>query len=110
MLKKMNLLPYKKMLVNELSGGLLQRVKIAKALISNPTLVVLDEPDAGMDSTSHSNLISMIEELHKNKIGILFVSHHPEDLKEADNIYFIEDNKIITYEEEHKRGHHHVDL
>ena len=110
MLKKMNLLPYKKMLVNELSGGLLQRVKIAKALISNPTLVVLDEPDAGMDSISHNNLISMIEELHKNKIGILFVSHHPEDLKEADNIFFIEDNKIMTYEEELKRGHHHVDL
>ena len=70
----------------------------------------MSQHDAGVDSISHNNLISMIEELHKNKIGILFVSHHPEDLKEADNIFFIEDNKIMTYEEELKRGHHHVYL
>lgn len=110
MLKKMNLYEFRKRLVNELSGGQLQRVKIAKALISNPTLLVLDEPDAGMDEESHENLLSIINELHKNRVSILFVSHHPHDLEKADKIYFIEDGKILEYEKEKERGHHHVDL
>lgn len=109
-LKKMNLFSLRKRLVNELSGGQLQRVKIAKALISNPTLLVLDEPDVGMDESSHEQLISIINELHNEKVSILFVSHHPEDLTNADKIYFIEDGKILPYEKEIERGHHHVNL
>lgn len=110
MLDKMNLTPYKNRLVNELSGGQLQRVKIAKALISNPSLLVLDEPDAGMDEESHHHLIEILNELHEKGMSILFVSHHPEDLNKADNIYFIEHGQILTYEEELNRGHHHANL
>ena len=110
MLEDMNLYTYRKRLVNELSGGQLQRVKIAKALISEPSLVVLDEPDAGMDEKAHENLISIIERLHEKKVSILFVSHHPHDLEKADVIYFIEQGKMLTYEKELERGHHHVDL
>ena len=43
-------------------------------------------------------------------VGVLFVSHHPEDLDQADHIYFIEEGKIMSYEEELSRGHHHVEL
>ena len=93
-----------------MSGGQLQRVKVAKALIKDPDFIVLDEPDAGLDEETHRSLISLIEDLHRNGKGILFVSHHPEDLKQADIIYFIEDGKVLPYEEELKRGHHHVDL
>lgn len=110
MLEKMNLTPYKNRLVNELSGGQLQRVKIAKALISNPSLLVLDEPDAGMDEESHHHLIEILNELHEKGMSILFVSHHPEDLNKANNIYFIEHGQILTYEEELNRGHHHANL
>lgn len=110
MLEDMNLYTYRKRLVNELSGGQLQRVKIAKALISEPSLVILDEPDAGMDEKAHENLISIIERLHEKKVSILFVSHHPHDLEKADVIYFIEQGKMLTYEKELERGHHHVDL
>lgn len=110
MLEKMGLLPFRKRLVNELSGGQLQKVKIAKALINEPTLLVLDEPDAGMDEHAHENLVEIIESLHQNKTSILFVSHHPHDLEKADKIYFIENGKIMTYQEELQRGHNHVDL
>ena len=109
-LEKLDLLPLRKKLVNELSGGQLQRVKIAKALISNPTLIVLDEPDAGMDEKSHHQFVHLIEHLHEEKVSILFVSHHPHDLEKADAIYFIEQGEMITYENELERGHHHVDL
>ncbi|HAL18679.1 MAG TPA: ABC transporter, partial [Spirochaetaceae bacterium] len=46
----------RKKLVSEISGGQQQRVKIAKAVISSPSLIVLDEPDAGMDHESHDKL------------------------------------------------------
>ncbi len=109
-LERFHLYSLRKRLVNELSGGQLQRVKVAKALIKDPDFIVLDEPDAGLDEETHRSLISLIEDLHRNGKGILFVSHHPEDLKQADIIYFIEDGKVLPYEEELKRGHHHVDL
>lgn len=109
-LEKLSLYPLRKRLVNELSGGQLQRVKIAKAIISDPQMIVLDEPDAGMDDVSHQTLVSIISRLHEKGTAILFVSHHPEDLKEADSIYFIENGSICTYEKELGRGHHHVSL
>ena len=109
-MEKANLTPFRKRLVNELSGGQLQRVKIAKALISEPSLLVLDEPDAGMDEQAHENLVHIVHELHEKKTSILFVSHHPHDLEDADAIYFIEQGQIMTYEAELERGHHHVNL
>ncbi len=109
-LKELDIYQFKNRLVNELSGGQLQRVKIAKALIKDPDLIVLDEPDAGMDEQAHNNLISIINKLHSEKKSIIFVSHHPHDLEHADKIYFIEQGQILSYQEELERGHHHVDL
>ena len=109
-LEKFDLYKYRKKLVRDLSGGQVQRVRLAKALIGDPSLIVFDEPDAGMDEENHHSLIHLIEDLHKEGKSILFVSHHPHDLEEADQIYFIEDGKIITYKEELERGHHHVSL
>lgn len=109
-LKQFDLVPLRKRLINELSGGQLQRVKIAKALIGDPDLVVLDEPDAGMDEEAHESLVKCINDLHHNHKTILFVSHHPHDLEGADHIYFIEDGELLSYEEELGRGHHHVEL
>lgn len=109
-LNRFGLMPLSKRLISELSGGQAQKVKIAKALISEPSLLVLDEPDAGMDENAHEFLIDTIDEVHKKRVSILFVSHHPHDLEKADKIYFIEDGMILTYEEEKERGHHHVDL
>ncbi|MCI7219988.1 MAG: metal ABC transporter ATP-binding protein [Candidatus Enterosoma sp.] len=109
-LKELCIYDIRKRLISELSGGQLQKVKIAKALVSSPSLLVLDEPDIGMDILSHQHLLDVISSLHEKKKGILFVSHHPEDLKNADEIFFIEDGAMITYQEEKERGHIHVDL
>lgn len=109
-LQEMELVDLKDRLVNELSGGQAQRVKVARALVADPSLVVLDEPDAGMDEHSHERLMETVELLHKKGIGLLFVSHHPHDLEHADQIYFIEDGEILTYQAELERGHHHAEL
>ena len=93
-LKELNLNDLRNKLISELSGGQFQRVKIAKALVNEPSLLILDEPDAGMDEESHHHLIHLIEHLHEKKINILFV----------------EDGKILPYEKELERGHHHAVL
>ena len=109
-LLEFDLYPLRKRLISELSGGQLQRARLAKALIAEPTLLVFDEPDAGMDEENHHHLIHAIEKLHKEGKTILFVSHHPHDLEDADQIHFIEDGGILTYEAELERGHHHVSI
>ena len=109
-LKELHLYELRNRLISTLSGGQFQRVKIAKALVNEPTLLILDEPDAGMDDESHHALLHLIEELHEKKINILFVSHHPHDLENADEIYFIENGQLLTYKEELERGHHHAAL
>ena len=105
-----DLYPLRKRLISELSGGQLQRARLAKALISEPTLLVFDEPDAGMDEENHHHLIHTIEQLHEQGKTVLFVSHHPHDLEHADQVHFIEDGDILTYADELERGHHHVSI
>ncbi|MCI2110798.1 MAG: ATP-binding cassette domain-containing protein [Bacilli bacterium] len=103
-LKEAHLYDLRNRLVSELSGGQLQKVKIAKALIGGPTTLVLDEPDAGMDEASHGRLIETIADLHeKRHISIVFVSHHYEDLKDAEAIYEVKDRGLIRLEKEDKR-------
>ena len=109
-LLEFDLFPLRKRLLSELSGGQLQRARLAKALIAEPTLLVFDEPDAGMDEENHHHLIHAIEHLHEQGKTVLFVSHHPHDLERADQIHFIEDGGILTYEAELERGHHHVSI
>lgn len=110
LLEQFDLTPLRKRLLSELSGGQLQRARFAKALAADPTLLIFDEPDAGMDEENHHRLVHVIEDLHRQGKSILFVSHHPHDLEHADHVYFIEDGELITYKEELERGHHHVSL
>lgn len=109
-LKELNLYEIRNKIISSLSGGQFQRVKLGKALVNDPSLIILDEPDAGMDEESHDLLISIINKLHKQKKSVLFVSHHPHDLEDADKIFFIEDGKILTYKHELEREHHHATL
>ncbi len=69
-------------LIDELSGGQKQRVMIVKALAHKPKLLILDEPDFGVDATSQNILHEVLTKLNqKEKVTILFVTHHLELLK-----------------------------
>lgn len=65
---------YKKVAAGELSGGQLQRILLGRALISDPKLLILDEPDAFVDSKFENALYEILKELNKT-ITILLVSH-----------------------------------
>ena len=74
----------KNKLIAELSGGQKQRVMIVRALANKPKLLILDEPDIGLDTISQEKFISCLKEINeKNKTTILFVTHHLEPLKNS---------------------------
>ncbi|OIJ16120.1 zinc ABC transporter ATP-binding protein [Anaerobacillus arseniciselenatis] len=66
---------YSKQNIGQLSGGQQQRVFIARALVSDPQLLILDEPTVGVDIQSVSNFYSMLTELNKTGITLLLVTH-----------------------------------
>ncbi len=73
-LKLVEMYDYKNRLINELSGGQKQRVLIARALVSKPKILLLDEPTASVDTKSGRTFYELLKELNKN-ITIVLVSH-----------------------------------
>ncbi len=77
----------------ELSGGQKQRALIARALISEPEILVLDEPTSGMDLSSRQSILSLIKQLHTARYTVILVSHLLSDVANtAMRIAFIEKN------------------
>ena len=80
-----------------LSGGELKRIEIATIMARGTKLSVFDEPEAGIDLWSFSNLIQVFEQLHKKISGsILIISHQERILNIADRIIVLADGKIVN--------------
>ena len=85
-----------KHLPNELSGGQQQRVSIGPALITNPSIILADEPTGNLDSKSSGEIVSLLKKSNKNyNQTIIIITHNMEIAKEADRIIKIEDGKIV---------------
>lgn len=82
----------------ELSGGQKRRVAIAGVIAMNPSILILDEPTAGLDPTAHAEVIGMVEKIHRELgIIIIFVSHNMADIaKLSDKIIVINSAKIAA--------------
>ncbi|WP_455538378.1 metal ABC transporter ATP-binding protein [Terrisporobacter sp.] len=95
-LKKVNMDKYSKRLIGNLSGGQQQRVMIAKALVSDPKILILDEPTTGIDATSEEQLYGLLNKLNKeSKITIIIVSHDFAKISNYTNkIFSVENNKV----------------
>ncbi len=78
----------------KLSGGEKQRIALARALLSNPTLLILDEATSNLDSENEGLIQNSIEKL-QGKITILIIAHRLSAFKKADNIYLLENGKLI---------------
>jgi len=75
-MSKMDILNLKDKMIGTLSGGQRQRVMIARALASNPEILILDEPNTGVDTLSQQNFYKLLSKLNKEeKITIVFITH-----------------------------------
>ncbi|MFA5106535.1 MAG: metal ABC transporter ATP-binding protein [Candidatus Micrarchaeia archaeon] len=74
-MKELGLAQFAKKNIGELSGGQLQRVLLAKALVSSPKILVLDEPTSGIDATNQTNLAEILIALNRKGTAVILVSH-----------------------------------
>ena len=97
MIKLLGLESRKNHLPNELSGGQQQRTSIGRALITNPSIILADEPTGNLDSKSSDEIVALLKKSNKElNQTIIMITHNMEIAKVADRIIKIEDGKIIS--------------
>lgn len=95
-LKMLSLNNRRNHLPNQLSGGQQQRTSIGRALITNPTIILADEPTGNLDSKSSDEIVSLLRKSNRElNQTIIMITHNLEIAKVADRILKIEDGKIV---------------
>lgn len=96
MIKLLGLEARKNHLPNELSGGQQQRTSIGRALITNPSIILADEPTGNLDSKASDEIVALLKKTNKElKQTIIMITHNMEIAACADRIIKIEDGKIV---------------
>lgn len=84
---------------NEMSGGQQQRVAVARAVVSDPVLVLADEPTANLDSKSGASLLDLMERMNADRnITFIFSSHDPQVIDRGRRLITLEDGLISAGE------------
>lgn len=84
--------------VTELSGGMMRRLVLARSLINNPDLLILDEPTTGLDPQSRHQMWDRLEELREKGISILLTTHYMEEASRLCDRLIIIDHGLILVE------------
>lgn len=80
----------------QLSGGQQQRVAIARAVVTNPQIIIADEPTGNLDSKNGKEVMSLFKELHNAGTTIVMATHNQRDAYAADRILHLFDGQIIS--------------
>jgi len=93
---------------NEMSGGQQQRVAVARAMVSDPSLVLADEPTANLDTKTGASLLDLMERMNRDKgTTFVFSSHDPQVIERGRRLIRLEDGRISgteTSREEDEKG------
>ena len=97
LLKRLGLENRRNHLPNQLSGGQQQRTSIGRALITNPSIILADEPTGNLDSKASDEIVEILKRSNKElNQTIIMITHNMEIAKECDRIIKIEDGKIAN--------------
>ena len=80
---------------NELSGGQQQRVAIARALVTNPEIILVDEPTGNLDSKTSDDIMSLLKNLNSNGKTVITITHDNEIASQASEIIKIKDGRVL---------------
>lgn len=87
-------------LPTQMSGGQNQRVAIARAMVNRPKLLLADEPTGALDSASGLQVMDIFDQLHKEGVTIMMITHDINIARRAERIVVIRDGVLTPYEEE----------
>jgi putative ABC transport system ATP-binding protein len=90
--KRMDHLP------NELSGGQQQRVAVARAIVTNPALILADEPTGNLDSVSSQEVLSVFDELNAQGRTVVLITHEQDVAVHAHRVVHLRDGQVLTDE------------
>jgi putative ABC transport system ATP-binding protein len=93
-LDKMGLLPWAEHMPNEMSGGQKQRVAIARALISQPKIILADEPTGALDTQTSYEVMDILKKVNKEGISVIIVTHEHDIAAMTDKIIKLKDGNI----------------
>ncbi len=94
LLKKLGLEELSDVYSNELSGGELRRMSIARAVINDPSVIIADEPTADLDEDTTKMVMEMFRQQAQQGKAVLIVTHDKEVMEQADNLYTMENGKL----------------
>lgn len=95
-LEQMQIAHRRKHFPGQLSGGQQQRVAVARAVVSNPKLILADEPTGNLDSANGEEVMNLLSELNKQGTTVVMVTHSQRDAEYSSRIIRLFDGQILT--------------